>query len=55
MDKMCCTLLRRADIINCIVDDELEVLVQQSFYQRGVGNTFSICQINILIEDIIVF
>lgn len=38
------TLFRRADGINCIIDDELEVLVQQSVDQRGAGYAFSICQ-----------
>lgn len=41
---MCFTLFRRADIINCIIDDELEVLIQQGVYQRGVGYMLSICQ-----------
>lgn len=43
-EKCVYTLFRRADIINCIIDDKLEVLVQQSVYQRGVGYTLSICQ-----------
>lgn len=38
------TLFRRADGINCIIDDELEVLVQQRVDQRGVGYALSICQ-----------
>lgn len=42
--KCACTLFRSADIINRIIDDELEVLIQQSVYQRGVGYTLSICQ-----------
>ncbi len=42
--KFVFTLFRRADIINCIIDDKLEVLVEQSVYQRGVGYTLAICQ-----------
>lgn len=38
------TLFRRDDIINGIIDDELEVLIQQGVYQRGVGYALSICQ-----------
>jgi len=41
---MCGTLFRTDDIINGIIDDELEVLIQQGVYQRGVGYTLSICQ-----------
>lgn len=43
-EKGACTLFRRANIVNCIVDDELKVLLQQSVDQRGVGHTLSICQ-----------
>lgn len=42
-EKCVCTLFRRADVINCIIDDELEVLVQQSIDQRRGGYTLSIC------------
>lgn len=43
-EKFACTLFRTADIINCIIDHELKVLVQQSVNQRGVGYTLSVCQ-----------
>lgn len=39
-----CTPFRSADIINCIVDDKLKVLVQQGIDQRAVGNALPICQ-----------
>lgn len=43
-EKRAGTLLRGADVINGVVDDQLEVLVQQSIDQRGVGDALPICR-----------
>lgn len=38
------TLFWRANVVNCVIDDELKVLLQQGVDQRGVRNTLSVCR-----------
>lgn len=42
-EKCVSTGFRWLNNINCIIDDELEAFVQQSFNQCGPGNPLSIC------------
>lgn len=38
------TLFWRANVVNCVIDDELEVLLQQGVDQRGVRDALSVCR-----------
>lgn len=38
------TLFWRADVVNCVIDDQLKVLLQQGVDQRGVRDTLSVCR-----------